>query len=62
MGLLQIFLYSGILIPQGYADGFTYSIKSRQICQQKIAAMPESPGKPLIKCIVKIDPAAAPIS
>jgi hypothetical protein len=62
MGVLEIFLYAGILVPQGYADGFTYSIKSRQICQQKIAAMPESPGKAFVKCIVKVDPGAAPTS
>jgi hypothetical protein len=62
MGILEIFLYAGILIPQGYADGFIFSMKSRQICQQKIAAMPESHGKAHVKCIVKVDPGAAPIS
>jgi hypothetical protein len=62
MGILEVFLYAGFLVPQGYADGFTYSIKSHLICQQKIAALPESPAKAHVRCIVKVDPGAEPIS
>jgi hypothetical protein len=57
-----IFLYSGILIPPGYADGLTYSLKSRAICLKMIADVPDSPGKPMLKCIVKVDENAIPIS
>jgi len=63
MGLLEIYLYAGILIPPGYADGFSYSLRSRTICMQKLATIPDSaPSKHLTKCIVKVDPSAAPIS
>lgn len=57
-----IFLYAGVLIPPGYADGFTYSLQSRAICLKKLADVPDSPGKSYLKCIVKVDERAAPVS
>jgi hypothetical protein len=57
-----IFLYSGILIPPRYADGFTYSLRSHAICVKMVSEMPESSGKKMVKCIAKIDEKAVPIS
>ena len=57
-----IFLYTGLLIPPGHADGFTYSLHSHALCLKMVSAVPESPGKKMLKCIVKVDKNAIPIS
>jgi hypothetical protein len=57
MGPLEVILFAGIAIPQGWADGFTHSPASKTKCESLILELP-SYARTSTKCIVKIDPKA----
>jgi hypothetical protein len=53
-------LYSGVDIPKGWADGFTFSVRSRTDCQRLMAQIPnDATDKRKLKCIARVDPNAA---
>lgn len=59
---LEAHLYAGIRIPPGWADGFKYSPESSALCSRMVSSIPDTaPSKPMVKCIVKLDPNAAPM-
>ncbi len=57
MGPLEVMLFAGLVIPQGWANGFTHSPASKVKCESLIRELPVY-ARASTKCIVKIDPNA----
>jgi hypothetical protein len=58
MGPLEVMLFAGLTIPQGWADGFKHSAESKAKCESLMAALPAY-ARGQSKCIVKVDPNAS---
>ncbi|WP_029587545.1 hypothetical protein [Bradyrhizobium sp. URHD0069] len=47
----------GLDIPEGWADGLTYSIRSRAECQRLLARMArDAPAAQMTRCLVQLPP------
>jgi hypothetical protein len=55
----RIILFAGPKVPEGWADAFTYSLRTLAKCRSMIATIPDTAsGKVQVRCIVKVDPGA----